>query len=93
MGSTLIFFRHRTGLKLEPGRAFGLLEAGKTVFPVKSPVAAEIVDANPALAASARAMNADAYAAWLANPELLSPVVRPVWWRPASPSSGRPASR
>lgn len=69
-GEILLFTPKRTGLKLEPGRAFGLLEAGKTVFPVKSPVAAEIVDANPALAASARAMNADAYAAWLVKLQL-----------------------
>jgi glycine cleavage system H protein len=64
-GEILLFTPKRNGLQLDAGRAFGLLEAGKTVFPVKTPVAAEIVDANAALSDSARAMNADAYAAWL----------------------------
>ncbi|CAM5481296.1 Glycine cleavage system H protein [Thauera mechernichensis] len=64
-GEILLFTAKPTGRKLEAGRAFGLLEAGKTVFPVKTPVAAEIADANDALATSAALMNRDAYAAWL----------------------------
>lgn len=64
-GEILFFTPKRAGLALDAGRAFGLLEAGKTVFPVKTPVAAQIVEGNEALARSARLMNGDAYAAWL----------------------------
>lgn len=64
-GEILLFTAKPVGLALGAGRAFGLLEAGKTVFPVKTPVAARLLDINPALVDSARAMNLDAYAAWL----------------------------
>ncbi|THF62096.1 glycine cleavage system protein H [Pseudothauera rhizosphaerae] len=64
-GEILLFTSKPMGLKLTAGRAFGLLEAGKTVFPVKTPVGAELVVANEALASSAAEMNRDAYAAWL----------------------------
>lgn len=64
-GEILLFTTKPPGRHLDAGRAFGLLEAGKTVFPVKTPVAAELVEGNDALAASATLMNHDAYAAWL----------------------------
>jgi glycine cleavage system H protein len=64
-GEILLFTPKPAGLALAAGRAFGLLEAGKTVFPVKTPVAAGLLAGNDALAQSAALMNRDAYAAWL----------------------------
>jgi len=64
-GEILLFTSKPAGRRLEAGRAFGLLEAGKTVFPVKTPVAAELVEGNAEMAPSAALMNTDAYAAWL----------------------------
>ncbi len=64
-GEILLFTPKPAGRALDAGRAFGLLEAGKTVFPVKTPVAAELLEGNEALGASAALMNTDAYAAWL----------------------------
>ena len=64
-GEILLFTAKPVDLSLSPGRAFGLLEAGKTVFPVKSPIAARLVESNPALTQSARQMNHVAYETWL----------------------------
>lgn len=64
-GEILFFTPKPAGRELGAGRAFGLLEAGKTVFPVKTPLAATLVDANEALSDSAALMNSDPYAAWL----------------------------
>jgi glycine cleavage system H protein len=64
-GEILLFTSKPAGRKLAAGRAFGLLEAGKTVFAVKTPLAADLLDSNPALAHGAGRMNVDAYAAWL----------------------------
>ncbi len=72
-GEILLFTAKPEGLQLTAGRAFGLLEAGKTVFPVKTPVAAELLGGNPALADSAAAMNVDAYAAWLVRLRVAAP--------------------
>ncbi|MBN8441098.1 MAG: hypothetical protein J0M28_05255 [Thauera sp.] len=66
-GEILLFTAKPAGVRLAPGRSFGLLEAGKTVFPVKTPLAIELLTANPALEGSARAMNHDAYGCWLAR--------------------------
>lgn len=68
-GEILLFTPKPEGLALHAGRAFGLLEAGKTVFPVKTPVAARLLASNPALSESARQMNHDAYASWLVRLE------------------------
>jgi len=64
-GEILLFTAKPAGVRLAAGRSFGLLEAGKTVFPVKTPLAIELLEANPALERSARAMNRDAYGCWL----------------------------
>lgn len=64
-GEILLFTPKPARRTLTAGRAFGLLEAGKTVFPVKTPVDATLVEGNDALSHSAAQMNTDAYAAWL----------------------------
>jgi glycine cleavage system H protein len=64
-GEILLFTPKPARRTLTAGRAFGLLEAGKTVFPVKTPVDATLVEGNEALSSSAAQMNTDAYAAWL----------------------------
>lgn len=64
-GEILLFTPKPARRTLTAGRAFGLLEAGKTVFPVKTPVDATLVEGNDALSHSAALMNTDAYAAWL----------------------------
>ena len=64
-GEILLFTAKPAPRALSAGRAFGLLEAGKTVFPVKTPLDAELVEGNAALADSASLMNTDPYAAWL----------------------------
>ena len=56
-GEILLFTPKPTGATVDAGRGFGLLEAGKTVFPVKTPFNARLVRANDALDPSARAMN------------------------------------
>lgn len=80
-GDILLFTPKAPGRLLAPGRAFGLLEAGKTVFPVKTPVAAELLEGNEALAHSARIMNQDPYGAWLARlriaPEIAATALQP----------------
>lgn len=64
-GEILFFNAKPAGRRLAAGRAFGLLEAGKTVFAVKTPVAATLYESNQALADSARLLNSEPYAAWL----------------------------
>ncbi|MCW5580839.1 MAG: hypothetical protein KIS72_05840 [Luteimonas sp.] len=54
-GEILLFTPKPTGVELAAGRGFGLLEAGKTVFAVRTPIAARVACANPALDPSARA--------------------------------------
>ena len=53
------------GASCDAGRSFGLLEAGKTVFPVKTPFAARLVEANRPSIPSARSMNREPFGAWL----------------------------
>ena len=64
-GEILLFTPKPVGALMDAGRSFGLLEAGKTVFPVKTPFAAQLAEANPALDPSARSMNREPFAAWL----------------------------
>lgn len=64
-GEILLFTAKPAPRALNAGRAFGLLEAGKTVFPVKTPLDAELMEGNEALADSAALMNTAPYAAWL----------------------------
>ena len=64
-GEILLFTPKPLGAHCDAGRSFGLLEAGKTVFPVKTPFAARLIEANPALDPSARSMNREPFAAWL----------------------------
>lgn len=64
-GDILLFTPKPTGATVDAGRGFGLLEAGKTVFPVKSPFNARLVRANEALDPSARAINRAPFEAWM----------------------------
>ncbi len=64
-GEILLFTPKPLGAVMDAGRSFGLLEAGKTVFPVKTPFAARLAEANLALDPSARSMNREPFAAWL----------------------------
>jgi len=64
-GEILLFTPKPVGALMDAGRSFGLLEAGKTVFPAKTPFAAQLAEANPALDPSARSMNREPFAAWL----------------------------
>ncbi|MFC5768874.1 glycine cleavage system protein H [Thauera sinica] len=73
-GEILLFTPKPVGVELAAGRGFGLLEAGKTVFPVKTPFAARLACANAALDPSAREMNRDPFAAWLVDLESLAPL-------------------
>lgn len=89
-GEILLFTPKPLGVELAAGRGFGLLEAGKTVFPVKTPFAARLVDANPRLDPSAREMNLDPFAAWLVELAALAPppdVLLP--WEAARPEIER----
>ena len=70
-GEILLFTPKPCGVELDAGRGFGLLEAGKTVFPVKTPFAARLVQANADLDPSARAMNRAPYTAWLVELQAL----------------------
>ncbi len=72
-GEILLFTPKPAGRTLAAGRAFGLLEAGKTVFPVKTPLDAELVEGNEALAGSAALMNKEPYAAWLVRLRIPAP--------------------
>jgi glycine cleavage system H protein len=73
-GEILLFTPKPLGAELDAGRGFGLLEAGKTVFPVKTPFDARLLDANPALDPSARAMNRQPFEAWLVELQALAPL-------------------
>ncbi len=64
-GDILLFTPKPTGTTVDAGRGFGLLEAGKTVFPVKSPFNARLLRANEALDPSARAINRAPFEAWM----------------------------
>ena len=64
-GDILLFTPKPTGATVDAGRGFGLLEAGKTVFPVKSPFNARLLRANEALDPSARAINRAPFEAWM----------------------------
>lgn len=70
-GEILLFTPKPCGVELDAGRGFGLLEAGKTVFPVKTPFAARLVQANADLDPSARAVNRSPYTAWLVELQAL----------------------
>lgn len=72
-GEILLFTPKPMGVTLDAGRGFGLLEAGKTVFPVKTPFTARLIDANAALDPSARAMNRTPFEAWLVELEAVEP--------------------
>jgi glycine cleavage system H protein len=53
------------GRKVKAGEAVGVVESVKAASDIYAPVAGEIVDANPELAAAPEKVNADAYAAWM----------------------------
>ena len=64
-GEIILFTAKPPGVRLAAGRSFGLLEAGKTVFPVKTPFDATLVDADESLEHDGRSMNRDANGTWL----------------------------
>ncbi len=90
-GEILLFTPKPVGARLDAGRGFGLLEAGKTVFPVKTPFAARLVDANPALDPSARAINLHPFESWLVELEATAPLPAGVLlpWSAAAPQIER----
>ena len=66
-GEIILFTAKPAGVRLARGRSFGLLEAGKTVFPVKTPFDCTLLEADEALEYDGRAMNRDANGTWLAR--------------------------
>lgn len=74
-GEILLFTPKPVGVELDAGRGFGLLEAGKTVFPVKTPFPARLLKTNEGLDPSARAMNHQPFDAWLVELQALTPPI------------------
>jgi glycine cleavage system H protein len=70
-GEIILFSPKPLGVELDPGRSFALLEAGKTVFPIKTPLTVRMVAANPSLDPLAGPLNKDPYGIWLARLEPL----------------------
>ncbi len=52
------------GRSVAKGRAFGSLEAGKYIGPLKAPVAGKIAEVNETVLADPRLVNTDPYGAW-----------------------------
>jgi len=55
----------KPGRRVKAGEAVGVVESVKAASDIYAPVAGEIVDANPELAAAPEKVNTDAYAAWM----------------------------
>src|SRR6185503_406287 len=55
----------KPGRKVKAGEAVGVVESVKAASDIYAPVAGEVVDANPELAAAPEKVNADAYGAWM----------------------------
>lgn len=66
-GEIILYSPKPLGVELDPGRSFALLEAGKTVFPIKTPLTVRMAAANPALDPVATPLNKDPYGVWLAR--------------------------
>lgn len=64
-GEFLYFAPRPLGARLAAGRAVGNVETAKTVSSVRTPVAARVVAANPAVEADGALISQDPYAAWL----------------------------
>ncbi len=65
-GEFLIFTPKRPGWEALRGKSLGLVETGKTVLAVRAPLSGRIVEANAAVEATPRLINADPYdAGWL----------------------------
>src|SRR4051812_2112195 len=55
----------KPGRKVKAGETVGVVESVKAASDIYAPVAGEIVEANPDLAAAPEKVNTDAYAAWM----------------------------
>ena len=65
-GEIFAFTAKRTGARIETGRSFGVVEFAKAACSARSPLAGELLEANPRLAAEPRLINRDCYGAgWM----------------------------
>lgn len=65
-GEIFAFTAKRPGLHIEAGRSFGVVEFAKAACSARSPLAGELVEANPRLAAEPGLINRDCYGAgWM----------------------------
>lgn len=66
LGDVVFVELPEVGRKLEQGKAFGVVEAVKTVSDLYAPIAGEVVEVNSALADDPAAVNREPYAAgWM----------------------------
>jgi glycine cleavage system H protein len=65
LGDIVFVEAPKPGRKVKAGETVGVVESVKAASDIYAPVAGEIVDANPELAAAPEKVNADAYAAWM----------------------------
>ena len=66
LGDVVFVELPEVGRKLEQGKAFGVVEAVKTVSDLYAPIAGEVVEVNGALADDPAAVNREPYAAgWM----------------------------
>jgi glycine cleavage system H protein len=60
-GEIFAFTAKRPGLQIEAGRSFGVVEFAKAACSARSPLAGELLEANPRLAAEPGLINRDCY--------------------------------
>lgn len=73
-GEIFAFTAKRAGLPIDAGRSFGVVEFAKAACSARSPLAGELLEANPRLAAEPRLINRDCYGAgWMVR-------LRPADW-------------
>jgi glycine cleavage system H protein len=65
LGDIVFVEAPKPGRKVKAGETVGVVESVKAASDIYAPVAGEIVEANPDLAAAPEKVNADAYAAWM----------------------------
>ena len=65
LGDIVFVEAPKPGRKVKAGETVGVVESVKAASDIYAPVAGEVVEANPDLAAAPEKVNADAYAAWM----------------------------
>jgi glycine cleavage system H protein len=65
LGDIVFVEAPKPGRKVKAGETVGVVESVKAASDIYAPVAGEVVEANPELAAAPEKVNADAYAAWM----------------------------